>query len=386
MLVDPEHGTMDSPQHPGQVRIEPGASQALARLTAAGYEVVIVSNQPSAAKGKTTKENLDLVHAAVLKDIQADGGRILKSYICFHRSEDRCLCRKPGTGLLQQAFKENSQFVPSQSWMVGDGLTDVQAGQAFGTQTVFLGARKLDSQRLFDKNSVQPTLWLNDLAEFVDVLLKINKKESPVTKSFTETYLEESAQILNDLNSSDIESLCEGLAGVRDQGGRLFILGVGGSAGHASHAVNDFRKICEFEAYAPTDNVSELTARVNDEGWDTCFSNWLEGSRLSSRDAVLVFSVGGGSREKNVSVNLVKALDTAKVKGAKIFGIVGKDGGYTKKMANACVLVPVVSPDRITPHTEGFCAVIWHLVVSHPKLNTVPTKWESFSPAELVKK
>ena len=195
--------------------------------------------------------------------------------------------------------------------------------------------------------------------------------------SFTQTFLAESTTLIQKLDAESIERLAEGLAGVRDQAGRLFILGVGGSAGHAGHAVNDFRKICGFEAYAPTDNVSELTARVNDEGWDTCFSEWLKGSRLRSGDGVLVFSVGGGNREKNVSVNLVRSLELAKEVGAKVFGIVGRDGGYTKQVADACVVIPTVSADRVTPHTEGFCAVVWHLLVSHPRLAKSVTKWES---------
>jgi D-sedoheptulose 7-phosphate isomerase len=194
---------------------------------------------------------------------------------------------------------------------------------------------------------------------------------------FVKTYLEESLSLIKDLSAKDIEAVAQGLGKARDAGGRLFILGVGGSAGHASHAVNDFRKICGFEAYTPTDNASELTARVNDEGWDTSFSEWLKVSRLNAKDSVLVFSVGGGNREKNVSVNLVKALELAKEEGAKIFGIVGKDGGFTKTVSDACVVIPSVSPNRITPHTEGFCAVIWHLLVSHPALKIRPTKWES---------
>jgi D-sedoheptulose 7-phosphate isomerase len=196
-------------------------------------------------------------------------------------------------------------------------------------------------------------------------------------KSFSQSYLEESAEIVRRLDASAIEAVAGGLAGVRAGGGRLFILGVGGSAGHAGHAVNDFRKLCGFEAYAPTDNVSELTARVNDDGWDTCFVEWLRGSRLRAEDGVLVLSVGGGSREKNVSVNLVRSLELARAVRAKVFGIVGRDGGYTKQVADACVLVPTVSPDRVTPHTEGFCAVVWHLLVSHPALQRAPTKWES---------
>jgi len=197
------------------------------------------------------------------------------------------------------------------------------------------------------------------------------------TTSFTQSFLDESTALIQKLDVASIEAMAEGLAQVRAREGRLFLLGVGGSAGHASHAVNDFRKICGFEAYAPTDNVSELTARVNDEGWDTCFSEWLKGSRLRKGDGVLVFSVGGGNREKNVSVNLVHSLELAREVGASVFGIVGRDGGYTKQVADACVLIPVVSSDRITPHTEGFCAVIWHLLVSHPKLALRATKWES---------
>jgi len=194
---------------------------------------------------------------------------------------------------------------------------------------------------------------------------------------FVKNYVEESVRVLRELDTGTVERVAVGLGAARDAGGRLFILGVGGSAGHASHAVNDFRKLCAFEAYTPTDNVSELTARVNDEGWDTSFSEWLKVSRLGKSDAVLVFSVGGGSKEKNVSNNLVLALEHAKAVGAKIFGIVGKDGGFTGRAADACVIVPTVSPDRITPHTEGMAAVIWHLLVSHPALKRAATKWES---------
>jgi D-sedoheptulose 7-phosphate isomerase len=195
--------------------------------------------------------------------------------------------------------------------------------------------------------------------------------------TFSSTYLDETQGILRQLDLAGVEGVAAGLAAVRDSGGRLFILGVGGSAGHASHAVNDFRKLCRFEAYAPSDNVSELTARINDEGWDTCYANWLVASRLRESDALLVFSVGGGNREKNVSVNLVRALELASRTGAKIYGIVGRDGGFTREIANACCVIPVVNPDRTTPHTEGVCAILWHLLVSHPALQAAPTKWES---------
>jgi D-sedoheptulose 7-phosphate isomerase len=194
--------------------------------------------------------------------------------------------------------------------------------------------------------------------------------------SFARTFLNETQEVLARLDTSSVERLAEALASVRETG-RLFILGVGGSAGHASHAVNDFRKLCGFEAYAPTDNVSELTARVNDEGWDTSLSAWLKGSRLRRGDALLIFSVGGGNREKNLSVNLVRAIELARQVGAKVFGIVGRDGGFTARSADAAVVIPPLFPERITPHTEGLCAVVWHLLVSHPMLKTAATKWES---------
>ena len=194
---------------------------------------------------------------------------------------------------------------------------------------------------------------------------------------FVETYLRETNEIIDAVDRQKIIELVNGLAQVRDGGGRLFILGVGGSAGHASHAVNDFRKICDFEAYAPTDNVSELTARTNDEGWETVFVEWLKGSRLRAEDGLLVFSVGGGNKEKNISVNLVRAIDFAKSQQASVFGIVGSDDGYTASEADCCLVVPPLYPDRRTPHSEGLAAVFWHLLVSHPVLARATTKWES---------
>jgi D-sedoheptulose 7-phosphate isomerase len=195
--------------------------------------------------------------------------------------------------------------------------------------------------------------------------------------SFVQQYLEETQKVVAGLNVAALEKSVDELAAVRERGGRLFILGVGGSAANASHAVNDFRKICGFEAYAPTDNVSELTARTNDEGWNTVLSEWLKGSRLSAKDGLLIFSVGGGNLEKNVSPNLVSAIQLAKQTGASVIGIVGRDGGYTAKEATACVIVPTVNPEHVTPHSEAFQAVVWHLFVSHPKLKVNRTKWES---------
>jgi len=195
--------------------------------------------------------------------------------------------------------------------------------------------------------------------------------------NFTETFITEAAEILSKLDTVAIEKIADILAQTRDQGGRLFILGVGGSAANASHAVNDFRKITSIEAYAPTDNVSELTARTNDEGWASVFKGWLEGSHLNAKDAVMVFSVGGGNLEKNVSPNLVLALQLAKEVGAKIVGVVGRDGGYTAQVADACVVIPTINPEHVTPHTEAFHSIIHHLLVTHPRLKAMQTKWES---------
>lgn len=195
--------------------------------------------------------------------------------------------------------------------------------------------------------------------------------------SFTEQFLAEARRVIDGLDIAAIDRMVAALRRTRDQGGRLFLLGVGGSAANASHAVNDFRKIVGLEAYAPTDNVSELTARTNDEGWATVFESWLRTSRLNSRDAVLVFSVGGGNLEQNVSPNLVAALQLAHSAGAAILGIVGRDGGYTARVAHACVIIPTVNPVHTTPHAEAFQAVVWHLLVSHPDLKQAQTKWES---------
>jgi D-sedoheptulose 7-phosphate isomerase len=193
--------------------------------------------------------------------------------------------------------------------------------------------------------------------------------------SHASVFLQETSKIASQLPAETIEALCSGLSELRDKGGRLFILGVGGSAGNCGHAVNDFRKLCGIEAYAPTDNVSELTARTNDEGWPTVFSEWLKVSRANDKDAILIFSVGGGNLEKNVSPNIVAAIQEAKSRGLKVYGIVGRDGGYTKKAGDVVVVIPTVDESRVTPHAEAWQAVVWHCLVSHPKLQKNATKW-----------
>jgi D-sedoheptulose 7-phosphate isomerase len=196
-----------------------------------------------------------------------------------------------------------------------------------------------------------------------------------ISHMHAKTYFDEAVKVAQSIDIALIEKLASELAALRERGGRLFLLGVGGSAGNCSHAVNDFRKLCGIEAYAPTDNVSELTARTNDEGWDTVFSGWLKISKGNSNDAVLVFSVGGGNLEKNVSPNIVSGLKEAKQRGMKIFGVVGRDGGYTKQVGDCVVVVPTVEASRVTPHAEAFQAVVWHCLVSHPSLQQIATKW-----------
>lgn len=195
--------------------------------------------------------------------------------------------------------------------------------------------------------------------------------------AYVDKYLAQAAKITALIDKTAVKNMVDILIGVRKNAGRLFIIGVGGGAGNAGHAVNDFRKIAGIESYAPTDNVSELTARINDDGWDSAFANWLKGSRINSKDCVFVFSVGGGNAEKNISNNLVQALKCAKEVGAKVIGVVGRDGGYTARVADAVVIIPPVDPETVTPHTEAFQAVVWHMIVSHPQLKTNEMKWES---------
>jgi D-sedoheptulose 7-phosphate isomerase len=198
---------------------------------------------------------------------------------------------------------------------------------------------------------------------------------------FIDSFVAQTLEAIGRIDREAIAAMVDGLTAVKRRGGRLFIVGSGGGAGHASHAVNDFRKIVDLEAYAPTDNVSELTARINDDGWESSYASWLRTSRFRRDDALLVLSVGGGNVAKRVSVNLVRCIEVAREVGAAVFGIVGRDGGYTKVMADACVVIPVVDPELVTPHTEGLQAVVWHLLVSHPKLKSAKTKWESVAAA-----
>ncbi|HLV95082.1 MAG TPA: HAD-IIIA family hydrolase [Candidatus Acidoferrales bacterium] len=396
---DAEFGTIDSPAHPDQFALAPGAGEAIAKLNEAGLFVFVVSNQPGVAKGKFSPELLEAVNEKMNRLVGQAGGHLDAVYYCLHHPEGKvdayrltCECRKPKPGLLLQAARE-WEIELGRSYMVGDGVVDVLAGRQAGTKTLFVGPRRGYIFSELERQNAWPDGIVNDLSEAVESIRHAESGHNGRGKNghrkssgfATETrhtarYIEESIEILKLLDQDAIEHIADLLFDLRERQGRLFLLGVGGGAGHASHAACDFRKIAGIEAYAPSDNVSELTARVNDEGWETCYVNWLRGSRLKASDMVLVFSVGGGDVKKNVSANLVRALEYAKELGTTICGVVGRDGGFTRQVADGCSIVPTVNAATVTPHTEAFQALIWHLLVSHPKLKAAQMKWESLQP------
>lgn len=391
---NPEFGTVDSPANPDEFMLLPGVSEAVAKLNQSGLFTVVVSNQPGIAKGRFTLQLLDSITDKMKTALAEAGGRLDAVYYCPHHPQgivdtyrSYCDCRKPSPGLFRRAAQEWDIDL-HRSYMVGDGIVDILAGRQAGTKTVFVGSKKEYVYSELERQNTWPDLIVENLAEAVDCIAstehgahRIADRAHPEfcakEPSHTALYIREAIEILKRIDQGSIEQMVERLVELRDRGGRLFFVGVGGGAGHASHAVNDFRKIAGIEAYTPTDNVSELTARVNDDGWDSCYANWLRGSRLRSTDMVFVFSVGGGDSRRNISTNLIHALDETKRAGATICGIVGRDGGHTAKVADACVIVPVVNPETVTPHTESFQALVWHLLVCHPKLKASQMKWES---------
>lgn len=341
-----------SPSSPKDFHLYPGVGEAIRQIKEWGYKVIIVSNQPGIAKGQFTNSDLLAITAKMMKEVKEFGAKIDRVYYCIHKKEDNCMCRKPKPGLILRAAKDFDIDL-SQSYMIGDSDTDIEAGR-------FAGCVTYKTDNLFE--AVQ--------------LIKYGLIPTRGT-DYTVKYLSNIARVCELINHEDIEKVVKTLQFIEPDRGRLFILGVGGSAANASHAVNDFRKLTGIEAFCPTDNVAELTARINDDGWESSYVNWLKGSKLNDRDVVLVLSVGGGDAERNVSVNLVKALEYAKEMGSSICGIVGRSGGYTAKVADACVLVPTINPDSVTPLTESFQSIILHLLVSHPKLQINKGKWES---------
>jgi len=356
-----ENGIPLSPRRAEELRVVAGSLEAIARLQQRGLRVFVASNQPDVARGHLAPEEAARITAVLREALPLDDVAV-----CPHDDADGCACRKPEPGLLVAVARRWGVDL-SRSYMVGDTWKDVAAGRRAGCHTILL---RRDYNAAAQADTVVQTL-----GEAVDFILRHSEERM----SFSDEFCRHTADLAARLPGDHIEALVDGLVAVRQRGGRLFFLGVGGGAGHASHAVNDFRKLAGFECYAPTDNVSELTARINDEGWETSYAAWLQGSRLRAADAVFVFSVGGGNAERGVSLNIVRALELAKRVGASVFGVVGRDGGYTAQVADACVVVPTVDPGLVTPLTEAFQAVIWHLLVAHPKLQVAPMKWESLS-------
>lgn len=318
------------------------------------FLTIVVTNQPDVSKGLIAQVELERMHQQLQDEFDVDSIEVCTS------ADNEDPRRKPNPGMLLDASK-NHKIDLKRSFFIGDSDKDILAGKKAGVQTILL-------QTDYNKH-------IHGIADFnCNSLLEA---KNIVSSEFTSSYLNQSKLIIEKLSSNAIDDVALVLQRTRQIGGRLFLLGSGGGAGHASHATCDFRKLCGFEAYAPADNVSELTARINDEGWDTSLSNYLAGSRLSSKDCILIFSVGGGCEKRNISTNLVEAVKYAKKIGASIVGVVGRDGGYTAQHADACVIIPTVDANHITPHTEAFQALVWHLLVSHPVLQINTTKWES---------
>jgi D-sedoheptulose 7-phosphate isomerase len=375
--VHVEDGRPLSPRSPDELRIESDAPAAAARLRGAGLLLFAVTNQPDIARGHLDPSDLDAMMSSIAHAVRLDDYQV-----CPHDDGDGCGCRKPRPGMLTTLARQWDVDL-GRSFLIGDTVRDVDAGRSAGCTTILV-RRPYNVETSAD-------IVVDTLAEAADAILErlvpapagVHERSPNGRRTHTARYLREAAEILARIDEVAIEAMADGLAALRADGGRLFFLGVGGSASNASHATNDFRKIAGFEAYAATDNVAELTARTNDDGWASTFVEYLRGCRLTAHDAVFALSVGGGDAERNVSTNLVEAIRHARQVGARVFAIVGRDGGFAAAHADHCVIVPTVNPASITPHTESFQAIVWHLLVSHPLLQRSAMKWESLNRARL---
>ena len=347
---------VSSPWLASEFKVIDEAKQLVSHAKQNQFLTIVVTNQPDVSKGLINQVELEIMHQQIQDEFEVDAIEVCTS---VDNADPR---RKPNPGMLFEASK-NLNVDLAQSFFIGDSDKDIIAGKNAGVKTILLQT---------DYNTA-----IHGTGDFnCNSLLEARQI---VAAEFTTSFLAESTQIISALSVESIEATALVLRRTRDRGGRLFLLGSGGGAGHASHATCDFRKLCGFEAYAPADNVSELTARINDEGWESSLSNYLKGSRLSAKDCLLIFSVGGGCEKNNISGNLVSAVAYAKEIGAAVVGVVGRDGGFTASNADACVIIPTVNDQHITPHTEAFQALVWHLLVSHPLLKLHQTKWESES-------
>lgn len=365
LVWNPKTSAYESPKFLSDFHVFPYVAQALKQLRCAGYLTFIVSNQPDAAKGKAELKNLLQIEQFFADFCREHGGLIDEFYYCHHHPDGivpehtkACRCRKPGTYFLELA-RDKYGVNLAESYFVGDRETDILCGKNAGCKTIWIIHPHMQEPRQILQ---VPDMTASNLLDAVEQLIKYDRSISMTLQDYVSHYLDETIQIATTIDQQKIVQAVEILRTLKSRGGRLFILGVGGSAANASHAVNDFRKIGGIETYTPTDNVSELTARTNDEGWGTTFTEWLKVSKLGAQDALLIFSVGGGS--DHASLNIKNAIDFAKERGTSIIGIVSRDGGYTKQQADVCVLVPVIAENRITPHAEGWQGVIWHLLVN----------------------
>jgi len=387
MVYNKEFGLIDSPCNPDEFELIPESGKVINQLNEMGWLTIVISNQPGIAKGKYTEKTLGEITNKMKADLSSFGARLDDIYYCLHHPQSilkkykkDCECRKPKPGLLKKAA-EKWGISLSNSYFIGDGISDIIAGKLAGTKTILLANKKLYVLKYLEEKRVEPDFIVDNLYDALQIIIEDvnNKRKWEREMSYSREYIEEAQKILDLLNSDEIERMALLIDEVRQSGGRLFIMGSGGGAAHASHAVCDFRKIVGIEAYTPSDNVAELTARVNDDGWDSAYVNWLKTSKLSKKDIIFIFSVGGGDLEKNISPNLVQALRYANEIGSRILGVVGRNGGYTAEIADACIIIPTVNPANITAHTESFQALIWHLLVSHPYLRKSEMKWESIS-------